>query len=122
MQLMKFPVIDPAATGRNITRLRKARGLSVRDVQAWFGFEEPQAVYKWQRGKSLPTVDNLFALSALLQVPMEEILVAAGGEADTDANGQQAEACCSGFFARSFFLSSAHRIHPCTPFVIQPVV
>lgn len=46
-----FPVIDPVATGENILRLRQERGLSVRDLQAYFGFEEPQAIYKWQRGK-----------------------------------------------------------------------
>ena len=62
-----FPVIDMAATGANILRLRKARGLTVRDLQDWFGFEEPQAIYKWQKGKSLPTVDNLYALGALLE-------------------------------------------------------
>ena len=41
-----FPVIDLVATGENIARLRKARGLTVRDLQQWFGFEEPQAIYK----------------------------------------------------------------------------
>ena len=70
-----FPVIDLAATGENIIRLRKARGLTVRDLQNWFGFEEPQAIYKWQKGKSLPSVDNLYALGAILGVSMEEILV-----------------------------------------------
>ena len=72
-----FPVIDPVATGANIVRLRIQRGLSVRDLQAYFGFEEPQAIYKWQKGKSLPSVDNLYALGALLEVPMDEILVSA---------------------------------------------
>lgn len=70
-----FPVIDPVATGENIIRLRKARGLTVRQLQEWFGFEEPQAIYKWQRGKSLPSVDNLYALGKLLDVPMDSILV-----------------------------------------------
>ena len=46
-----FPVIDPVATGANIVRLRIQRGLSVRDLQAYFGFEEPQAIYKWAEGK-----------------------------------------------------------------------
>ena len=45
MQTKRFPVIDLAATGENILRLRQARGLTVRDVQAYFGFEEPQAIY-----------------------------------------------------------------------------
>ena len=68
-------MIDLAATGRNIRRLREERGLTVRDLQAYFGFEEPQAIYKWQKGKSLPTVDNLYALAALLQVTVDDILV-----------------------------------------------
>ncbi len=70
-----FPVIDLLATGRSIEQRRKAAGLSVRDVQTYFGFEYPQAVYKWQHGECLPSVDNLLALSKLLQVPMEDLLV-----------------------------------------------
>ena len=95
MQTKRFPVIDLAATGENILRLRQARGLTVRDVQAYFGFEEPQAIYKWQRGKSLPTVDNLYALSDLLEVPMNDILVPAE---KTINRLQQADACCSSLY------------------------
>ena len=62
--MKSFPIIDLAATGSNIRQLRIERGLSVRDLQSYFGFEEPQAIYKWQRGESLPTVDNLYALGA----------------------------------------------------------
>ena len=75
MTQTQFPVIDPVATGANILRLRREQGLTVRDLQRYFGFEEPQAIYKWQRGQSLPSVDNHYALSALLDVPMNEILV-----------------------------------------------
>ena len=89
-----FPVIDLEATGENITRLRKDRGLSVRDLQDWFGFEEPQAIYKWQKGKSLPTVDNLYALGTLLDVPMEEILVPCKPKLNIVNNGQQEATCC----------------------------
>ena len=89
-----FPVIDMAATGANILRLRKERGLTVRDLQDWFGFEEPQAIYKWQKGKSLPTIDNLYALGALLEVPMEEILVPLLPKLNMTKNGQQVNSCC----------------------------
>ena len=98
MTYTQFPVIDPVATGENIVRLRRERGLSVRDLQAYFGFDEPQAIYKWQRGKSLPTVDNLYALGALLDVPMEEILVSAKPKLNIIVNEQQARACCSPHF------------------------
>ena len=70
-----FPVIDPVETGRNIVRLRKERGFSVKDIQAWFNFEEPRAIYKWQTGQSLPSIDNLYALSVLLDVPMDSVIV-----------------------------------------------
>lgn len=89
-----FPVIDLAATGENIAHLRKDRGMTVRDLQSWFGFEEPRAIYKWQKGKSLPTVDNLYALSKLLDVPMEEILVPCKPQLNITKDGQQAEVCC----------------------------
>ena len=70
-----FPVIDLAGTGRSIERHRRDAGLTVRDLQAYFGFEYPQAIYKWQHGECLPTVDNLLALARLLRVSMEDLLV-----------------------------------------------
>ena len=97
-----FPVIDLVATGENIARLRKARGLTVRDLQQWFGFEEPQAIYKWQKGKSLPTVDNLYALGALLGVPMEDILVPCRPKLNIVSNGQQDVSCCPPLLPGSF--------------------
>ena len=66
-----FPVIDPLPQVRASCGCARNRALASRDLQAYFGFEEPQAIYKWQRGKSLPTVDNLYALGALLDVPIE---------------------------------------------------
>lgn len=90
----KFPIIDIPATGRNIKQLREARGLSVEDVQNWFGFAAPQAVYKWQKGKTLPTVDNLYALGALFEVPMEEILIPCKPELNIVSDGQQDIYCC----------------------------
>lgn len=72
---MTYPVIDLKATGQNIEALRKQRGLSVRDLQDVLGFATPQAIYKWQRGASLPSVDNLVVLSAVLRVPIDRILV-----------------------------------------------
>lgn len=75
MSIASFPVIDLRQTGRNIEQLRRNAGLSVRQLQDYFGFEYPQAIYKWQHGKCLPSVDNLLALSRLLGVPMEKLLV-----------------------------------------------
>ena len=73
--MANLPVIDMVKTGQNIGRLRKQAGLSVRDLQDIFGFATPQAIYKWQQGSALPTLDNLVVLAAVLQVRMDDILV-----------------------------------------------
>ena len=73
--MVNLPVIDMVRTGQNIGRLRKQAGLSVRDLQNVFGFATPQAIYKWQQGVALPTIDNLVVLAAVLQVRLDDILV-----------------------------------------------
>ena len=74
--LILVPVVNMKVTGQNITALRNQRGISVRDLQQMLGFSTPQSIYKWQRGETLPTIENLVALSCILAVPMDEILAA----------------------------------------------
>lgn len=74
-----IPMIDLGATGRNIVRLRKEAGLSVKDLQRVFGFATPQAIYKWQQGIALPTIDNLVILAVILGVTMDDIIVVQAG-------------------------------------------
>ena len=102
MDTHAFPVIDLIATGDNIRRLRLERGLSVRDLQMFFGFEQPQAIYKWQKGACLPTVDNLYALGSLFGVPMDQILVPVAVNLPSYME-QQAEACCSHIVEKRVF-------------------
>ena len=74
--MITMPSIDmTAATGRNIARLRKAAGLTVKELQSLFGFATPQAIYKWQHGAAMPTIDNLIALAMIFEVSMEDIIV-----------------------------------------------
>ena len=63
------------ATGNNITRLRKEKGISIRQIQETMGFNTPQAIFKWQRGESMPTLDNIVVLSELFNTTIEEIVV-----------------------------------------------
>lgn len=73
--MVSIPTINLVQTGANIVKLRKDAGLSVRDLQMAFGFNSPQAIYKWQNGAALPTVDNLIGLATLLNVHIDDILV-----------------------------------------------
>lgn len=73
--MLLIPSIDMGKTGQNIINLRQRAGLSVKDLQNMFGFTTPQAIYKWQHGTALPTIDNLVVLAAIFQVPVDDILV-----------------------------------------------
>lgn len=70
-----FPSINMKATGKNIESLRKQKNLSVKEIQEVFGFESPQAIYKWQWGDSLPSIDNLVVLATVFEVSIMNILV-----------------------------------------------
>ena len=74
---MNIPTVDLTLTGANIVKLRTAAGLSVADIQMVFGINSPQAIYKWQNGAALPTVDNLIVLAALFNVLIDDIPVTA---------------------------------------------
>jgi len=72
---MAIPIIDMVKTGQNINILRKNAGISVKNLQQIFGFATPQAIYKWQHGAALPTIDNLVVLASVLGVRIDDILV-----------------------------------------------
>ena len=81
--MITIPAIDMVATGRNITRMRQNAGLTVKNLQIFFGFATPQAIYKWQHGTAMPTIDNLVALAMIFGVTMDDIIAV-----DTDIRAQ----------------------------------
>lgn len=68
--------LDVEKTGQRINKAIKDRGYKVADIQKALNFECPQSIYRWLKGKALPSIDNLFLLSKLLDVPMQDLLVA----------------------------------------------
>ena len=64
--------LEQLASATGIVRIGKK---IIHDLQAVFGFNSPQAIYKWQNGTALPTVDNLIVLAALLQVRIDDIII-----------------------------------------------
>ena len=69
-----LPVIDKKKTGINLRLMMDERGLTVKDVQQYLKLGSVQSVYHWLNGISLPTVDNLYALSYLFQVPVDDMI------------------------------------------------
>lgn len=70
--------IQQKETGSQIKRLLTEKGYTVKDVQGAMGFENPQAIYKWISGRSLPSLDNFVILSRLLHTSIEDIRVVDG--------------------------------------------
>ena len=77
--MVTIPAIDMVATGKNIAKLRKDAGLTVRDLQEMFGFTTPQAIYKWQHGAAMPTIDNLVVLAVVFNVAIDDIIIVDNG-------------------------------------------
>lgn len=73
--LTATPIINMTATGANIKALIRAKGLKVADVQDIFGFNTPQAIFKWMRGDAMPSIDNIVILAHLLNVTIDEIII-----------------------------------------------
>ncbi|MBQ1240653.1 MAG: helix-turn-helix transcriptional regulator [Lachnospiraceae bacterium] len=68
--------ISKVETGRRLRKLMNWHGVTVREVQEEMELESPQAIYKWLNGRALPSLENLLILGRLLNVSMEDMLVA----------------------------------------------
>ena len=78
--------INMTATGENIKKLRELAGLTVRNLQDIFGFTTPQAIYKWQHGTAMPTIDNLIVLADVFKVSMDEIIIMSAEQKNSEQN------------------------------------
>ena len=69
------PIIDVGATGANIKACRIRAGYSVREIQNIFNFSSPEAVYAWEKGKYLPTIDNMIVIASVYGVTIDQIVI-----------------------------------------------
>lgn len=83
--MFTIPTIDMVQTGMNITKLRERAGMSVRQLQEIFGFATPQAIYKWQHGTALPTIDNMIVLASVFGVKIDDIVITTDAQMQVSA-------------------------------------
>lgn len=69
-----FPKVDLKKTGLNLHKIMNERGITAKDVQKYLNLASVQSVYYWWNGINMPTIDNLYALSQLLRVPIDSIV------------------------------------------------
>ena len=68
------PTINIYQTGQRIRQIMRKRGLTVKEVQEYLDLGTVQSVYHWFRGRNLPSLDNLYALSELFKVPVDDMI------------------------------------------------
>lgn len=67
--------IDPVKTGKRLRELMHMKDVTVSEITRQLSVSN-QTVYKWLNGQSLPSLENMYQLSRLLQIGMDEIIVA----------------------------------------------
>ena len=77
-------VIDLVETGKNIRKIRQGLGLSVMDVSDFFYGMSRNSIYKWERGETLPSLENLYALAWFFRVSLDELIVGNRESLDCD--------------------------------------
>lgn len=79
-----YQPIDQVKTGIKLKMMLKAAGYEARDIQEYLHLSCPQSIYRWYKGKILPSVEHLCALSKLLNIHMEDLLVLQGQNVEDD--------------------------------------
>lgn len=74
-KIIIHPMINLVQTDQNIKSMREEKDMSVQKLADFMEFEAVQAVYNWQSGKNLPSLENLKILSELFNKPMDDILI-----------------------------------------------
>ena len=71
---MNKQVIDPVLTGKNLKKYVEQSGYSVKEIQNYLCLECPQPIYRWFKGKTLPSIHHLYSLSLLLNISMNDLI------------------------------------------------
>ena len=69
-----YPTIDKKATGACIRQIMAERNITVRKLQEYLGLSCVQSIYHGLDGKSMPTLDNLCAMSQLFCIPIDRMI------------------------------------------------
>ncbi len=89
-RLCMYPMIDKEKTGRWLKALFMVKGVRPKDIQAYLSLGCIQTVYRWLDGTNIPSMDHLYALSGLLGITVDQMVV---GNKDDRAWRRRRETC-----------------------------
>ena len=67
--------LDMLMTGKRLRDMIAKKGYSIKEIQNKLSLSCPQPIYRWMNGQTLPSLDNLYMLSHILELPMEDLLM-----------------------------------------------
>ena len=70
-----YPNINMEKTGLLLKKKITEQGYSVKDIQKYLQLSCPQPIYRWFKGKVMPSLDHLLMLSRILKVHIEDLMV-----------------------------------------------
>lgn len=69
------PGIEMTRTGNWLRCVCSCKQISVKKLCEYVGLGSSQSVYGWFCGKTLPSLDNFYALSQVLHMPLDELII-----------------------------------------------
>ena len=73
--MIEYPMINLTGTGKKIKEAVKESGYTTTEIMGYMGMRHTKSIYAWYRGECLPTLENISALSVLLGVSINELIV-----------------------------------------------
>ena len=70
-----FPRIDIPATGQNILAHLERRGILRSELQLYLGYTSLETPYRWFEGKNLPSLENFYVISRILDTTINDLIV-----------------------------------------------
>ena len=73
--MIDYPMINLIGTGKRIREAVRESGYTTTEIMGYMGMRHTKSIYAWYRGDCLPTLENISALSVLLDIPINDLLV-----------------------------------------------
>ncbi|MDE7417491.1 MAG: helix-turn-helix domain-containing protein [Lachnospiraceae bacterium] len=67
--------LDMQMTGKVLSDMIRKRGYTIAEIQRELKLSCPQPIYRWMNGQTMPSIDNLYKLSTILNVHMEDLVI-----------------------------------------------
>jgi transcriptional regulator with XRE-family HTH domain len=66
--------IDTVASGRKIKAQMATKGMTAEEVTEALGYSDRSTIYRWMRGETMPSYENLVNLTIIFQCKIKDLV------------------------------------------------